>query len=143
VLRVVAPLFATLSVFGCESEQSLPKADGSVSPACIERPEKYAANVKLDRPEAAGNVPLSTPNCVPTCGAPTLRDGYPSVVALPAGACADSTPRCVLTAIEPCDCEPSSGPVSQYLCACVSGRWECDNVAAGASGCACDDAGAG
>jgi hypothetical protein len=108
---------------------------------CIERTE-HASPVVLNGIRF-GSLGFST--CLPTCSPPGPRWPYTSD-ALPAGACEPGWAPCQLAAQGICSCGGGTtgiGAVNLYHCACVDQRWECFQAVAGASPCACVDAGAG
>jgi sugar (pentulose or hexulose) kinase len=106
-------------VFPACSASSSESADAAVAAAC----EKLGTNTRC--PVAPGGACLATGEC--------------NAAAVPSGVACTGSETCT-TLVDPCPPLSNDSPTSAYGCACVGGRWACDDCAP--SGAECADAGA-
>ncbi|MBX3187318.1 MAG: hypothetical protein KF819_09900 [Labilithrix sp.] len=119
-----------LALFGaCEPSYAPPSATCSDAPRW---PRGTSFEYEHDGPTG---VPACTPHCGPNRSASGKWNavGAPGVTkltsdALPSGACSEDGVVCGMTAewLGPCPDEGlASGPLNDFYCRCISGRWSC------------------
>lgn len=131
MLTRVVVLFG-LSCVSCAAKATPTGADaGTAQPCSTGTPY---TNDQTQFPFGSPSGLESYPECTPHCGATkTIRNHYP-LSALPSGSCSGEQ-ACKIDGEVICDCPLEQGAVSEYLCRCTMGQWQCSNVVQGGAVC--------
>jgi hypothetical protein len=102
--------------------------------SCAARTDTYLDDHSF--PDAPDPSHQNFSHCAPRCGSTTrFADNFYSTDALPAGDCCDDVETCMMLAHQICPCPVNRGPVNEYRCSCLNGKWSCAITLRGGSTC--------